>query len=313
MVIIIWEKYKDVKLPESGKNNLKRRYSVTADILSYRRCPRQYGYNARKNFSPARPLQEFVGIVIHQVLDRAHAHYAGKLDEKLKGTIPKDEDIRRYFEEVEESLKSSGIRAVSKRIRDNSLEVLQRFNRLEGPTLYRRVRDTEHRLEKDEEKYVIHGVVDVLVEDNEVESERNVEIWDYKGSRQPAGGKGGKKVMEDYEFQMLIYMYLYKIRNGFFPKRGILYFVGELGGDVPPTSRPTEAIITVEPDPDKLEKAIKSFLETADQIENSIKQESWEPPIDGAATASRATCDICDFRWTCKKEGEYYQKNFPIP
>lgn len=310
---IIWEKYENVKLPESGKNNLKRRYSVTADILSFRRCPRQYGYNARKNFTPARPLQEFVGIVIHQVLDRAHAHYAGKLDEKLKGCIPTDDDIGRYFGEVEESLKSSGIRAVSKKIRDNSLEVIKRFNRIEGPKLYRRVRDTEHRLEKDEEKYVIHGVVDVLVEEDGNESERNVEIWDYKGSRQPKGKSGGKDILKDYKFQMLIYMYLYKERNGFFPKRGILYFVGELGGDTPPTSRPNGAIVTVIPDPEKLEEAMKSFLNTADDIEKNIKSESWKPPADGHLTASRETCDICDFRWTCDEEGEYYRKNFPIP
>lgn len=309
----MWERYQDVNTANKKENNLKRRYSVTADILSYRRCPRQYGYNARKNFSPARPLQEFVGIVIHQVLDRAHAHFAGKMDPSLKGKIPTDEEITRYFVDVEESLKSSGIRAVSKRIRENSLEVVKRFNKLEGPVLYPRVRDTEHRLEKDEEKYVIHGVVDVLVEDPMEASEMNVEIWDYKGSRKPDKGKTGKNILEDYEFQMLIYMYLYKVRNGFYPKKGIIYFVGELGRDPTPTTRPEQAILEVKPDEEMLNKAIKSFLETSDDIEKSIKMERWDPPSDGHTTASRATCDICDFRWTCPKERDYYKDKFPVP
>lgn len=308
----MWETYKDVRVTRINGNVVKRRYSVTADILSYRRCPRQYGYNGRKDFVPARPLQEFVGVIIHQVLDRAHSHFAGKIDPETKGKIPTYKEIEDFFVDTEESLKSSGIRAVSNRIRDSTLDLLQRFNHLEGPTLYPRVRDTEHRLEKDEQKFVIHGVVDVLIEDPDGDGD-DVEIWDYKGRRKPGSDETSRKIIEDYEFQMLIYMYLYKVRKGKYPKKGIIYFVGELGGEVIPEKRPTNAIIEVYPDDSKLEKALATFIGTAEQIEVSINTETWDPPLGGHLVASKETCDICDFRWTCKEESKNYKDNLPSP
>jgi putative RecB family exonuclease len=307
-----WQSFKDVKVERQNSSNIKRRYSVTADILSFRRCPRQYGYNVRKNFVPARPLQEFVGTVVHQVLDRAHNHYSGKIDESLRNTVPSDDEIEKYFMEVEESLKSSGVRAVSGRIRDDYLEIVKRFNRIEGPRLYPRVKDTEHRLEKDEGKYVIHGVVDVLVGEEVGNGNNQVEIWDYKGTKRPENNSSGNKILQDYLFQMQVYMYLYKEKNGSYPSKGVIYFLGELGGQVVPTSRPSNAIFEVDFNPSQLSSAIHQFKLTADEIESSIDAENWKPPSGGSKVASRATCDICDIRWTCREEKGYY-KTVPTP
>src|SRR5262245_18776174 len=68
--------------------NIKRRYSVTQDIVGFRRCSRQYGEIHVHKYAPAHQTQLYFGTVLHQVLDRCHAHFHGVLDPKTKGTLP---------------------------------------------------------------------------------------------------------------------------------------------------------------------------------------------------------------------------------
>ena len=110
------------------------RFSLTSDIVSYRRCSRQYGYFGNEGFVPAQATQIFYGTIVHQVLDRCHRHYSG-LAGFPRGSFPSDADIASYFGEVENALKSHGVRPVSAAVRDKALEVLQAFNRVEGPAL----------------------------------------------------------------------------------------------------------------------------------------------------------------------------------
>jgi superfamily I DNA/RNA helicase len=60
------------------ESQLKRRYSITGDVLAYRRCKRQYGYYTDLDFAPNHVTQLFFGRVVHETLDRAHRHYAGE-------------------------------------------------------------------------------------------------------------------------------------------------------------------------------------------------------------------------------------------
>ena len=50
-------------------------------------------------------VQIYYGTLIHQVLDRAHAHYAGLRDPETKGQFPTDQDIENYFNEVDQALR----------------------------------------------------------------------------------------------------------------------------------------------------------------------------------------------------------------
>ena len=121
----------------------------------------------------------FYGTIIHQVLDRAHAHYRGEFGAS-PGTLPTDTDIDNYFTEVENALKSRRIRAVQS-VKDQAKIILKRFNSLEGPILYPRIIDSECRLQADQGQYILHGNVDVLVSSN-LGGGNSVEIWDYKGA-----------------------------------------------------------------------------------------------------------------------------------
>jgi hypothetical protein len=47
-----------------------RSYSITADILSFRRCRRQYGFFGVRGFNSATSTQRYFGTLVHDVFDQ---------------------------------------------------------------------------------------------------------------------------------------------------------------------------------------------------------------------------------------------------
>jgi putative RecB family exonuclease len=279
------------------------RFSLTSDIISFRKCRRQYGYFGNDGFVPAQAVQIYFGQMIHQVLDRCHRHYSGLYPGVAAGTLPADADIDAYFDEVEQALRAHGVRPASPSVATQAKQVLKTFNRLEGPTLYPRVLDTEYRLESDRNNFVLRGVVDVLASDGA----EGREIWDYKGTNMPALGSAS---LRDYEWQMSVYAELYKSKAGLYPQRAVLYFLNELKevtGDSPITIRPVRAVHVVDfmrdgvrgdGTPTLVFQGLQHFDVTAVDILNCRLSRQWDAPT-GTGVPEEATCDICDIRWNC--------------
>ncbi|WP_254563897.1 PD-(D/E)XK nuclease family protein [Oscillatoria sp. HE19RPO] len=318
--------FKGISVSLSNKTVVKRRYSVTQDVVAYRRCARQYGaFNVHK-YAPAEQTQAYFGTVLHQVLDRCHAHFHGIIDPSTKGLLPDNgnilsyEDIRdyfgetksarktgeigplppsdiiRYFIQVENGLNSQGILAIRSELRVKAVNILQYFNALEGPILYPRVRDTEHRLQADRTDHILHGVVDLLVDSpDENPDPANCEMWDYKGSSRVGLNP---KDLETYEFQMRVYAYLYKRKHGVLPRKAVLYFLNELDGPTCPPNRPVNALVEVSMEAKEIEEAIEEFTKTVDNIEESRRTNTWEAAAPGEI--DEQDCKNCDLRWNCK-------------
>jgi len=292
----MWEHFKSLNVRYNPPQQGRRRYSVTADILAFQQCPIQYGAFGIRGYVPSLPVQLFYGTVIHQVLDRAHRHY------QQNGNIPLDSDIEQYFKEVENGLKARHIRAV-KNVREQALEVLKRFNSLEGPKLYPRIIDTECRLQADQRSYILHGNVDVIKACDDDESQ--VEIWDYKGARRPSPGDPN---YQRYIFQMQVYAKLYHQKTGKRPARAVLYFLNELSGNPPPTSRPPKALVEVKLDEEEVQNAFAEFGQTVQQIEQCREKGDWGQPTNAPP---EETCDACDLRWHCEA-AKSFGRNYPI-
>lgn len=251
-------------------------------------------------YQPSRTSQVFYGTVIHQVLDRAHAHFNGLIDPSTRGSLPDDADITRYFNEVRQSLRTRGVRGARVAVEDQALDLLKLFNTLEGPTLYPRVVDTEHRMQADERTYVLHGTADVLVAPDDTDrGPETLEIWDYKGQRRPSSED---PQLADYLFQMRVYAELYRRRNGAYPARGRLYFLNELYVELREGRSEDEAranaLLTVEITPADIAIAMDEFRRTVGDIEANRRLDSWLPPEVGQGPGEE-TCTICDFRWNC--------------
>jgi hypothetical protein len=278
------------------------RFSLTSDIISFRKCRRQYGYFGNDGFVPAQAVQIYFGQIIHQVLDRCHRHYRGFFGQPV-GTFPTDADIDSYYDEVDRALRAHGVRPASQPVADQARRVLKTFNAVEGATLYPRVIDTEYRLESDRNDYVLRGVVDVLAGD----ATGAREIWDYKGTDKPP--LSSRELM-DYEWQMSVYAELYRAKSGTYPARAILYFLNELKtkpNDQPITTRPARAVHIVdfmrkgvESDgtPTLVREGLDSFDLTVTEIVACKSTRQWNAPT-GASIPDEKTCDICDIRWNC--------------
>lgn len=279
------------------------RFSLTSHILSFRKCRRQYGFFGQDGFVPAQAVQIYFGQMIHQVLDRCHRHYGGLYPAIPAGTFPTEQDIDNYFDEVDRALRAHGVRPPSPNVAVQARQVIKTFNRIEGPTLYPRVLDTEYRLEADRDNFVLRGVVDVLTSDGD----EGREIWDYKGTDMPPLGSSS---LRDYEWQMSVYAELYRAKSGTYPKRAVLYFLNELKekeGEPPITQRPARAIHYVdfmrdgvEPDgtPTLVHQGLTNFDVTAADILSCRQTRQWDAPT-GEDIPDEKTCDICDIRWNC--------------
>lgn len=276
------EKFGNMKVMPTKEAAVRRAYSITADILAFRRCSRQYGYFAVKGYVPAQSTQLYFGIVIHQVLDRAHRQFRGLMEGREKG-IPNDNDIEAYHRTVTEALRSRGVRPYSRKAEASALLYLQRFNSTQGPKLYPRVLDTEHKLKADFEGFYMHGVVDVLAS---ADGKPDVlEIWDYKGSKKV---EPGSEEMKNYTFQMQVYSELYKKRHGNYPARAILCFLGE--------EKLEEMTVEVPLGSKSAQEAVGLFELTVDEIEKRRETDDWSPP---PKMPSKETCGACDIRWDC--------------
>ena len=298
----MWQYFEGLRIPARDTGEVRRRYSVTADILAYEECSIQYGTFAVRRYEPALAVQLFYGTIVHQVLDRAHAHYRGELGAPA-GTLPSDDDILEYFAEVENALIARRIRAVRK-AREQALLILQRFNRIEGPELYPRIIDTECRLQADQGDFILHGNVDVLADSG---GGGAVEIWDYKGKWSPSRRD---PFYQRYVFQMQVYADLYRQKTGVAPAKAVLYFLNELAGPEPAT-RPVNALLEVDLEAESVQSALQSFGNTVREIERCRESRSWPDP---KMKPSKATCNECDLRWNCqaaKGFGRCYPLRYP--
>jgi len=288
-----------------------RRYSITADILSYLKCPRRYGYFRARNFAPASAIQLYFGTIIHEVLDRAHLNYSGLLSGTTRGEMPSDDDIEKYFVQVENALRARGIRSMSKDLADKAKLYLKNFNNSFGPKLYPRVIDTEHKLQMHRNigrslDYILRGVVDVLASNIGGSTDpADVEIWDYKASKMPITSA---KDLENYQFQMQVYGELYKFRNAVYPSNAVLVYIGEFEN---PNPKESDVILEVPLNLSKINIALNKFEKIVIEIEREYSRpfdQAWKAP-SLKDRPDKDTCNACDLRWSCSsRSGEYPMK-----
>jgi hypothetical protein len=108
--------------------------------------------------------------------------------------------------------------------------------------------------------------------------------------------------LDTYLFQMRVYAHLYQLKYGVLPKRVVLYFLGELDGPAPPTTRPVNATLHLDSDsgmsPAEIQEAVSVFDGTVQDIETARVADSW--PCADPGEISEQDCAICDLRWDCQ-------------
>lgn len=267
------------------RGKLKERYTITGDLISYSMCPRQYGLYKFYGFAPSNPTQEWYGSVIHRFLKRAHTIY------KIDGRVVSEGEVEELFRKVETSMEAEGIRPSSPKVREMVIALLKEFCRLLGKNFIPKIEEAELRLVKEMPHFILYGIVDALrLEDGEFE------IWDYKGMRRP---EPSSDKLEIYTKQLFVYGYLFKERNGSYPKRAVLFFMNELlSSSSDKLSRAFYYIDFTDPKVvSQVEEFIEYFSRVVLKIEESKVSGRWELP----EKIDKNTCLQCDFRFDCPK------------
>ncbi|WP_292370634.1 PD-(D/E)XK nuclease family protein [Methanoregula sp. UBA64] len=308
-----WSDFNNLNISQRESPIVLPSYSVTSDILSFQVCPRQYGFFTYRGYKSEHNVQFWFGTIIHQVLDKLHLQYKGLLNPLLVNQLPSNEDISRYFTQINSSLRARGIRAYNKENENRALEILKRFNQYEGLRLYPKIKDTECAFQSQRGTFILKGVVDILKDISEEiipEGYEAVEILDYKASKNPLYQENtpqNQRKLRNYQFQLLVYAQLYRERTGYYPKKGILYFLNDLM-DATETPHSPEQILmlrnqatyvvdfTNEAELDQIHHAMTEFESVVQQIENCKQVDCWDPP---QSHPDRDTCDTCDMRWDC--------------
>jgi DNA helicase-2/ATP-dependent DNA helicase PcrA len=302
--------FTSLRIAGEKQEPLKRQYSISGDVLAFRRCRRQYGMYKVRCYRPSKTIQFYFGTVIHQTLDMAHEHYLGRLDPALKARVPTDREIESYFTAAEASLKARGIVPFSSAHRQSALNLLKRFNKNYGERLYPRVRDTECKLQMDLGKVVMQGVVDVLLSSP---SSEDMGIWDYKGTEYPSGERM-RRVLHDYQLQMRIYSLLYSKKYGRQPSEAVLVFLNELKSDPPTRDEEERAFFQMKVASKQINEALEEFMESVNKIEKERKETGiqWAPPPI-TMIPERNTCSACDFRYGCEPAVSAYKYTPRVP
>lgn len=166
-------------------------YSLTGDLLSYKRCALQYRYYNASALPPSRPVQMWYGEFIHGVLEAAFRIWRGS-----GGTlafpwpytaVPDDarpeqppaglaaHDLRVFAWPIEEALMFEGKRARSRRARIAAYRRAEAAVNQLGPHLFPLIADAEQKVlgsrlipplaggtEGRSNRYALRGVIDVL-------------------------------------------------------------------------------------------------------------------------------------------------------
>jgi hypothetical protein len=300
-----------------------RKYSITSDILSFKRCKKQYGYFTVRGFVSATATQRFFGTLVHDVLDSINRDY------KLTKELPSRQEIKDKLDKAHQRLRASGVRAYNEaRQVEKAERMISNFVELVGHPFFSNITKTEYELKNVMKTpngldYMIGGVVDILAGaashdlgllDNAQSDD--VEIWDYKSGNR----NSSKEFLKDYQYQMMVYAELYKQQMGKYPSRCVLVFLGEV--DMKDWESKKHSIdnfkdmfyiLDFSKSQTNIQDALKDFHSTVEQIEAERSKpfgEQWSAPTHNV---DEDTCVACEIRYNCEKfpQGSK-QKNEPL-
>lgn len=181
-----------MRLARKRPDRIVPEYSLTGDLLSFRRCARQYRYQNGSALPPSRPVQLWYGEFIHGLLENIYRLWESRgghlpfpipytrlsLDDPIgePGDGLPEFDLRRLGWPVEESLLNQNKRARSRKARLAAYRRAEAAVNILGPHLFPLIAEAEQRVigtrnipaaaphEHRAEKYALTGVIDVLTE-----------------------------------------------------------------------------------------------------------------------------------------------------
>ena len=320
-------------IPESRGTGVKPRLSLTSDVLDFLECQRKYGLYKVRGFASAAGTGEFVGTLAHRSLEQAWRHF------KESGRPPSDLEMADILEKNRVALFAGENRRPRSwaAALNTGYRVLRMNRTLAERGIYAIVVGCERVLRVGDEKFVIEGVIDTVLN-----HDQGVTLWDWKATRDPRrllGSPPGSpelrtatRNLERYRMQLRLYAHLFHAATGERVASCRAVFLqeiplptsaaGTVAGDelhqlwkdasaVPisesewshfesKAASPTSAglFLSVAVNDAEVEETVRSFRDTALNIIASRHADHWPAPAEKDLPEAQ-TCADCDFRDSC--------------
>jgi DNA helicase-2/ATP-dependent DNA helicase PcrA len=251
----------------------KPRYSYTGHIRMYETCPRQYQFYREYQFVPSRPADTFMGLLVHQTIEKIHRIALDKQVSTLTAT-----KLRTLFEQTHYFLSLTNMPLPDEKDKEKAFEQVEHYFYNNQFEMYD-VKNVEEQVAIMKGDYILTGKIDVVMERN-----GKREIWDLKTSRPP---ELDSISLENYERQLYMYAHALEQRDDITPERLVLYWTEE------PLKK--DAIMIFPYQRNQVDAAVKQF----ETIVSDIKDQKFAvvtPPHPNI-------CKKCDLRSRCIREG----------
>ena len=320
------------EVPEYEESTSRPRLSLTSDILDFRKCNRKYGLYKVRGFDGSSPTAEFVGTFAHRSMEEAWQIY------QEEGHPPANQEMVAVLERVRQDLLDEGRSPHSwPAVFHAGYQVLRMVSTMDALGIFDDIIDSERTFRSDEEDYVLEGVADMVLDNDD-----GIILWDFKSAHDPRrrfgdpdatdrSKRASRQMLTDYSLQLRLYHFLCESVLEQSPERCELVFLGELGkakidfGDfdeveaawrsTSPTPLSAEEwsdhqdqamadakhglFYSVSNEQKDIEVAKEEFERTASEILTCRELDAWDAP-DVSDLPSKQTCEDCDFLESCK-------------
>ena len=251
----------------------KPHYSFTGHIRMYETCPRQYQYYTEYKFVPSRPSETFIGLLVHQTIEKIHRIV---LDGHLLTLT--EAKLRELFEQSYYFLSLTNMSLPDERDKDKAFEQVEGYFYNNQFEMYD-VKSAEEQIAIMQDDYILTGKIDVVMERN-----GKREIWDLKSSKRL---EPDSLLLEQYERQLYMYAHALERRDNIPPERLIIYCTEE--------SDKNAAVIIFPYQPEKIGKTVIQF----ETVVKDIQAQKFAVKIPPHCEV----CKKCDMRSLCIREG----------
>jgi DNA helicase-2/ATP-dependent DNA helicase PcrA len=251
----------------------KPRYSYTGHIRMYETCPRQYQFYREYQFVPSRPADTFVGLLVHQTIEKIHRIARDKQISTLTAAR-----LRELFEQTYYFLALTNMSLPDERDKEKAFKQVEDYFYNNQVEMYD-VKNVEEQVAIMKGEYILTGKIDVVMERN-----GKREIWDLKTSGQQ---EPDSLSLEQYERQLYMYAHALEQRDDITPERLVLYWTER--------SCKEDALMVFPYQRDKVDIAVDQF----EKVVAHIKAGEFtvaNPPHPHI-------CKKCDLRSRCIREG----------
>ena len=272
-----WPYVKDTLLEVKSFEPKKRpqtkpRYSYTAHIRMYETCPRQYQFYREYQFIPSRPADTFLGLLVHQTIEKIHRI---ALDKQIPTLTPAK--LRTLFDQTCYFLALTNMPEPDEKDKEKAFEQVQYYFYNNQVEMYD-VKNVEEQIAIMKGDYILTGKIDVVME-----RDGKREIWDLKTS---GSHRDDPVALANYERQLYMYAHALEQRDQVAPDRLVLYWTDYLDRE--------GARTTFLYQPEKAQAAVKQF----EAVVNDIKAQKFTVEIP----PHPRICEKCDLRSRCTRE-----------